>query len=492
MKTKFPTKRKSNLEFSSFEKGISLKYDKNLTNLDYALSIENFSFETGALTDGIGFENLFSHIAKDTDASTLSSDLQSIGSVEKVIYFYKFNNQTQTRDDKLIFISSGLEIFYVGLFDQTKKLSKLRNISFTSSPVALRYRLNGEDIIIFSSETDNMVVWDGTNAPYEVLNSPNISSMAVHFERLFATVDGEKNSIWFSDELDPTEWSISLDEAGFIEMVDERGALQKVISFNDYVYIFREFGITRLSAFGDQTQFSCSNLYVSSGKIFPNSVCVCGDKIIFLSTDGLYKFDGVDTVKILENIDRGFLGIDNSKSIACFSESSYFLACNFQESSGEFLNTILEIDTDSYRLKNIFSGFDIKFITSINSSALNGVVAVVKEKSKNAFSVGFMVKNGTFFGKNTKKTWKSQTSNIGETYLQKILRSISIETSTPLKFKVKADGKIHEFDFSISAKLNRKNCLISANEFEFEIECDSNGVNIKNIKLEFLKSRRKP
>lgn len=492
MKTKFPTQRKVTLDISSFEKGISLKFDKNLTNLDYARVLENFSFETGALTDGIGFDDLFIHIAKESDAKTLSSDIQSIGDIEKIIYFYKFNSQTQTREDKLIFISAEFEIYFVGLFDQTKQLSKLRNISFKSSPVALRYRLNGEDIIIFSSESNNMVVWDGTNSPYEVLNSPNISSMAVHFERLFATVDGEKNSIWFSDELDPTEWSISLDEAGFIEMVDERGALQKVISFNDYVYIFREFGITRLSAFGDQTQFSCSNLYVSSGKIYPNSVCVCGDKIIFLSSDGLYKFDGIDTVKILENIDQGFREIDNINAISCFSGSSYFLACNFTEKNGNYLNTILEIDTESYRLKNIFKGYDIKFITCINSSVINGVVAIIKEKSKKAFSVAYMAKNGIVFGKNTKKVWKSQTSMIGEPYAQKILRSIKIQSSTPLKFKVKADGETHEFDFYDSSNLSRKNCLIYANEFEFEIECNSNNTNIKNIELEFLKSRRKP
>ena len=109
-----------------------------------------------------------------------------------------------------------------------------------------------------------MVVWDGVSDPYEVLDAPKISSMALHYERLFATVDGEKNSVWFSDDLDPTNWSMSLDEAGFIELIDERGALLKVVSFLDYIYIFREYGISRLTAYGDQTSFSVSNLFVSS------------------------------------------------------------------------------------------------------------------------------------------------------------------------------------------------------------------------------------
>lgn len=492
MKTNFPSTKKIKTKISSFEKGISLKYDKSLTNLDFALSIENFSFEKGTLSDGIGFDNLFKFIAKDSNIQTLTSDLQNIGTIERVIYFYKFNSNSKAREDKLIFISSELEVFFVGLFDQTKQISKLRNIKFSSIPVALRYRLNGEDVIIFSSEKDNMVVWDGTNSPYEVLNSPNISSMAVHFERLFATVDGEKNSIWFSDDLDPTEWSISLDEAGFIELVDDRGALLKVVSFNDYIYIFREYGITRLSAFGDQTQFSCSNLYVSSGKIHPNSVCVCGDKILFLSSDGLFKFDGVDTTKILENISPGFTNLDNENAVSCFHDSGYFLACNFNEKSNGHLNTILEIDTENFTLKNIFKGYDIKYITSITSTALNGVVAVLKKKSKNAFSVGFMVKNGQYFDENTKKVWKSQTTNIGDTYFKKVLRNIFISTDTPIIFKVVADGKTHEFSFSQNSQYGKKSCIISANEFAFEIECESNNTNIKHIELEFLKHRRNP
>lgn len=492
MNTKFPSSKKIKTKISSFEKGISLKYDKSLTNLDYASSIENFSFENGALSDGIGFDNLFKFISKESNVQTLTSDLQNIGTIEKVIYFYKFNTETGTREDKLIFISSDLEVYFVGLFEQTKQISKLRNIKFSSTPVALRYRLNGEDVIIFSSEKDNMVVWDGSNSPYEVLNSPNISSMAVHFERLFATVDGEKNSIWFSDDLDPTEWSISLDEAGFIEFVDDRGALLKVVSFNDYVYIFREYGITKLSAFGDQTQFSCSNLYVSSGKIHPNSVCVCGDKILFLSSDGLYKFDGVDTTKILESIDHGFDNLDNEKAMSCFHGSSYFLACNFNEESNGFLNTILEIDTENFKLKNIFKGYDIKYISSISSTALSGVIAVLKKKTKNAFSVGFMVKNGQYFEENTKKVWKSQTTNVCDTYFKKVLRNIFISTNTPIIFKVIADGKLHEFSFSQDSQYCKKNCIISANEFAFEIECENNNTNIKHIELEFLKHRRNP
>lgn len=490
-RTIFPTSKKVQLSIPSFEKGISLKYDKALTNFNYASSIENFSFDTGALTGGIGFDNIFSHISKPNEAQNLSTDLKNIGDIERIFYFYKYNSTLCQKEDKLVFVSASHQIYYVDLQKTNKQLSTLRNIKFTSTPDAIRYRLNGEDVLIFTSETDNMKVWDGTNAPYEVLDAPHISSMAVHFERLFATVDGEKNSIWFSDELDPTEWSVSLDEAGFIELIDERGTLNKVVSFNDYIYIFRDYGISRLSAFGNQTQFSASNLYVSSGKIYPKSVCVCGDKIIFLSSDGLYKFDGVDTVKILENIENGFKNMDNKNAISCFYGSSYFLACNFQNGT-EYLDTLLEIDTDNYSLKSIVKGYDFKFISTIQSETVNGVIAVLKKTKENAFLVGFIVKNGSYFGKSTKKVWKSQTSNIGETFANKVLRSVFVQTDCPVLIKVFDGEKYHNFQFESSKKLCMKKCIIPLVDFSFEIECESTSCNIKNLKFEFFTLGREP
>lgn len=69
-------------------------------------------------------------------------------------------------------------------------------------------------------------------------------------------------------------------------MIDERGALNRVISYLNYVYVFRDYGISRITAFGAQTDFSVSNLFVSSGKIYPRSVALCGDSVIFLRRTG--------------------------------------------------------------------------------------------------------------------------------------------------------------------------------------------------------------
>jgi len=490
--TAFPTSRKVSLTLDSFDKGINLKFDQALTSMDYARYIQNFSFETGALKEGMGFDSLFSKISSGNELTILENDLKNIGSIERVFYFYKYNQEKLSREDKLIFITSTLEAYYIGLYDTQKQLSKLRNIKFTSIPVGARYRLNGEDVIIFSSETDNMIVWNGEEDAYSVLDAPKISSMAVHYERLFATTTGEKNSIWFSDDLDPTNWTLGLDEAGFIELIDERGALLKVVSFLDYVYIFREYGITRLSAFGDQSQFNVSNLYVSSGKIYPDSVSICGDKIIFLASDGLYRFDGVDTTKILSSIEEGFLNIDNSDAISCYCQSSYFLACNFiDKKSGDYLNTLLEIDAETMKLKNITKGVQIKSLMSFSLGSDNLVVATVKTDKENAFLPSILVKNGQYFGNSLEKTWISQESTLGDLYHKKLLTTISIENSCPLVLTIMSGGREHAFELDETKDVNVINCQIALYKFSFKIQSKAKLANIKNLKFEFKRLERK-
>lgn len=227
---------------------------------------------------------------------------------------------------------------------------------FEETPEALNYRLNGEDVMIFCSGKDKMRVYNGVDTPTVIDDAPALSSICVHGERLFATSPDTLNTLWFSDDLDPTNWNISLDEAGFVEMADENGALLKVLSFFNYVYVFRSYGITRFYATGEQSRFSLMHLFVSSDRIIGDTVCVCGDRILFLTQRGLFDFDGSGTVKILDRLSGLFEGEDNSQARAAYFGGKYFLACrlNFNDGrrvmceKGDYVNNALvEVDLAS-------------------------------------------------------------------------------------------------------------------------------------------------
>ena len=492
-KIKYPSETKVSLKIDSFENGLNTSKDDYLTNMNYATNLYNFSFLDGALKPGLGFCDLFDKILSIEECNQIKKDLTSIGSIERVFHFYIFNQEKQIRDDKLIFVNYEKKMYYINLYAQTKQLLHLRNVLFTKTPNAVRYRLNGEDVMIFTSEADSMVVWNGYNEPYVVLDAPKISSMAIHHERLFATVDGEKTAVWFSDDLDPTNWSLSLNEAGFIELIDERGALLKVVSFYDYLYIFREHGISKLSGYGAQENFSVSNLFVSSGEIFADSVCVCGDEIIFLASDGLYKFDGINTVKILNNIENNLLGIKPQKVSACYLDGNYYLACkfNFLDDEDDLINkfhsnTLLEIDISKHKIKNISHGLNIKNITTIATDKLSGIIVLANKSELESFIPTILDKSGKFLNKPLNKVWQSPKTYVNDFDKQKTLKTIKIHSSNDLKLTLFHDNHITEYYIVGSNNLINKKTNLICNVFGFKIESESFDCNIKDIEFEFF------
>lgn len=491
-KTKFPATTTTTLTIPNFLNGINTSIDEGIQSLQYALDIRNFSFSDGALKNGIGYNNFVDTICKDAiNKTNLKHQLEQIGSIERIFTFSAFNESSASKETKLLIINNQYQVYYINIYDELPELVKL-NIQLTSTPTAVEYKLNNEDVIIISSETDNMFVWNGVSAPYEVLDSPKISSMAMHYERLFVTTNKEKNTIWFSDDLDPTNWNVNLDDAGYISLVDERGALIKVISFLDYIYIFREYGISRLSAFGSQADFSISNLFVSSGRIYPDSVCVCGDVILFLASDGIYRFDGISTTKILTNIENNISNITNQTTASCYYNGSYYLACkyNFLNDSNDitkdnFSNALLEIDVNTFKLKNISYGVNINYLTSIKTDKYSGVLALAKLYNSSNFYIVNLCNNAKFLNSNLEKSWISPYSNLGDISKNKTLKNILIETKTPIELSIFHDSTATTFTFEKGRKNIIKRTNLPLSEFAFKIVSKDESCLIRSLKFVF-------
>ncbi len=333
---KRPTHR---VNINNFLSGVDTFSDESVMSPSVASQCYNFDFTSGALEYATGFSN--SGISADSVWVFHPDDMNE----EFLMYSYKG------------------EIFYIRT--DTGESGKLEGIRLTSLPTTIKYRLYGKDVILICSPTDNMVVWNGVDPAYYVSSSPLITSMTMHYERMFVTTSNDKNTLWFSDDLDPTNWNSEMSEGGFIELADERGALIKVVSFLNYVYIFRENGISRLTAYADQSEFSISHLYVTSGKIYPKSIAVCGDKVMFASSDGIYVFDGVSTKRILSNLDN--LLVPNENAIGAYHDGKYFLAmfARFKNADGfptKFVNNaVLVFDDKGY---TILRGYDIKYLSA--------------------------------------------------------------------------------------------------------------------------------
>lgn len=488
-----PASTKSRIKLTTFEGGLNLKKSENIMPLSYAFTTYNFSHTKGALEAGLGIADLSSAIFSDESLKLqVSIGLNSLGSIIGSFHAKRYNQDTLTREDKLMFQTSDMKLHYLPLNSQeieenSSGIKTISNLVFSAKPTAINYRLNGQDCTIFSSVLDPMIVWGLTENVMKVADAPHISSMAMHYERLFATVDGEQSSIWFSDDLDPTNWSVSLTEAGFIEMLDERGALKKVLSFNDYIYVFRDYGITRISAIADQTTFSVAHLFVSSGKIYPNTVITCGDVILFLASDGLYRFDGVSCSKILTNIENGFLKRDNSNAVAGYFENKFYLACSFnfnddlmENESDAKNNCLIEVDLNT--MQAIFlRGAEINDINTVLSDYFCGVVVSARPFGSDIYKLGVIDHSGKIFGVTTHKVWKTALTDLGYPQKQKCVRNIFLNSKSDCKIVISnEDNEKRELVVKASNKPVSIPTRIYGTKFSFEFSCDNCDCEITN------------
>lgn len=347
------------MTINNFAGGIAQNLSDNISSFSRCKECANVDFSSGAIEARCGF---WAKIGGKEAVEGLFDNLPIADSGlcgGRVILYKKVNYESGKHENKLLIEDLGHNIYYLDLpIDEGSKFIPL-GVKFNDRVEAVVYNLNGEDTLIMVSPKDNMVVWDGVNPPETIVDAPQIISMAIHYERLFAVSATDPYALYFSDDLDPTNWSISVSDAGFIKMQDERGKLKKVISFNDYLYVFRERGISRVYANTVmQTSFYVNHLFTAGGTIYDKTITLCGNKVFFAASSGFYSFDGSSCTKRLENLFP--IISDFSDAEAVYHNGKYYLLCSVDLNKikkfypdatmdeQDCNNAIIEINTEDY------------------------------------------------------------------------------------------------------------------------------------------------
>lgn len=429
--------RRNKFTLPDFSTGFNLSKDESVLSPAQARECYNFDFSDGTLKDGYGVSEFTAFSGKQVSA------------------LYKYRRYDGVWSEFLICYATDGKLYYVK--DGGSEVLSMGDLTLSSKPSFISYRLNGEDVVFICSPADGMYVWNGVGDAYKVDGAPKITSMALHGERLFVTVDGEKNSVWFSDDIDPTNWDASLSGGGFIQLIDERGSLNRVISYLGYVYVFRDYGITRISALGSQSDFSVSNLFVSGGKIYPDTVALCGDTVIFLASDGLYAFDGVSTRKILDNLAPLF----ENKQNACagYLHGKYYVSFAVSVSDekvgceeGEFVNNAMLVFDLSAGVYSLTRGVDVTSFYALDSD-----MTVVTGDGR----AGIIDKSGSYFGVALKKKWSVPKTALSDER-EKVIREIYLASARSITVIFRSDEEEQTLIFEGKPTVQRKKAFMKA------------------------------
>ncbi len=436
--------------------GIDAKNDESTVDFSTAAMCYNFDFSSGALRGGYGIQ---SHA--------------KVPSAARRYWVYRcYSEELAATVDKYVFWqSNGLIKYYE---PATNRIAAVSGSKYEDVRM-LCYKLDSNYVMLISSSNKPLSTWDGKRLiAYE--GAPRISSMAIHYERLFVTNPDEPTKVFFSDDLDPTNWTVNPTAGGFIELLDERGDMTKVVSFGGYLYVFREHGISRITAAGAQSGFSAVNLFVSADRIYPESIVKCGNVIMFLASDGLYKFDGYDCVKVLTRI-SGL--IDGVPTASAYFGGKYYLACSVDFKDGEVIGceaetarvsnalVVYDVTSGEYSLTR---GVDISYLTACTVDGEDILVACDSTES------GVISRCGKRFSAPLKKLWRGAQTDFGKPDRKKMLREVYVDTSVGCTVSVR--GKKTK---SRAVKVGRRRVRFNASSdvFALSVETDADDCVIR-------------
>lgn len=423
--------------------GIVNSVDESAVDMRFATLCHNFAISKGVLSGEIGIDAGSGYYAfPSLDRHTYPSFSQS-KKIRKAFLYRKLASNG-LHDDRIVVHLADGSFWYTSVFwNETWK--QVPSLAMDGDVDAVNYNYNGNDVLLVCSADDGLFMIEDDTA-YACSSAPKFTSIAVHNERVFGSVNGTNNQVWFSDDFDPSNWKVSPTEAGYINFADDFGEAIKVVSFLGYLYVFREYGIFRLTAYGDQNDFMLKKVFTDTGRIYKESIVICGDKIMFCAEDGIFAFDGYDAVSVAKEMPR----IKNKNTLCCaYLDNCYYIACNLSECVGDGNNAVVRYDTEKKEL-SVLGGVTVDSFCTVKTHNGSDVLCCMDGSYKH--KLGMISKSGCVFGTPTNKVYKSPTSILGDTRL-KIIRSVSLVSKYPITLKVDIDGKEKKVAVKGSEKL---------------------------------------
>jgi len=399
----------------------------------YSPKSYNFSLGKGVLDTGVGVSKIISKIG-DVNWEIKK---RSITAKFLKMFFYRTHSSGSTLDRLVAYGDDGhlyetaLNVAYTTFTDIG---------SYGEILSAINYTYQGNSGLLFSTAGGLYFLY--VNTVTRLSYSEIFTTMCAHNDRIFAVLYSDEYKLYFSDDFNPTNWNVSLQEGGYINFDERLGKIIKLVSFGGYVYIFFEHGIQRLNAYNDQTEFSVRQTYLSVGMIEKDTITVCGDRLMFASSDGVYSFDGVSVGKVLGEI-ADLFAEKQSASFAAFHGGKYYLACTLNMDSAIATGTNSLVIYDIWKKTHeIAHDIGIHFLLPIDTENFCGVIT---ETSYPVSFLGRLDRSGSVNSTATYKLWCSPVTSLGANSGRKLLREMRIRTEGTVTFTVTLDGVNHSF-----------------------------------------------
>ena len=493
MKTKYPAVNTIVLQIKDFKKGLDAFTNQNVLDHNYSVDCYNLDFRSGALTEGLGFSNLTFPSSEEEGCQENASqycDAHSATNFYKIAHYVDYSTDENKRTDKLVLLTKANEFLYGRIISTYPTITRLTDVTFESKPKTCNLAIGNYKYIFFFGTDQPLRAWDNhTYGTITYSNAPNITDFCMHNGCGVGIVGKERDNIRI-DTLALNQWNGNTAFDGVNVTLDsDRGYANKLLSFKDYVFVLRDYGITRVAYNQSSKTYAINNLLFSGSRIYGDTACICGDKGLVLCKDGIYQFDNISAKKIDLKINQFFKGATNKWAVAAFKDGIYYLACrlNFGDServgceNNNYKNNALvalDVATNQYQ---ILRGYDINDLCAIQYKSCDKVLASFE--SNYNLSIGQIDNSGLQFGSVMRRLWMSPLSDLGHPDKQKLVKEISIFTKYKIKITIFSEKESKSFWVNGKQSASKIPVKIKGNKIGVSIFSATAKVEVSDLKI---------
>ncbi len=469
------------ISFPNFLCSMNIDDDEYNLNPNSARICYNTKTKNGALIQGNGFEEVVLPAHRTIPSRTRKLTYSDEYDIKKIWKYNSFSERNSMEDYELVGFGTDNKIYFLNLFINVRRFQPLFDYVFNEEPTALSFRVNDRDVIAFVSPQDPMHVWYCDDSPYKVESAPKLLSICYHNNRLFAIDKENTNLVRYSSKRNPLDWSNSQLETGggSIEINDYKGQLKNLISLADNLYIFRDFGISRISTYTSKLNYNAVNIYTSSCKIYCSTACLCGSEVYFLAEDGLYSFDGFNVKNVGVKFKTLIYGVNQNNAKTCYHNGNLYIACNLnfndnqkigvEQEEGYINNALIEFDTQTHEY-NISRGIDINFMLPIKDLHVSKLVICMNGSS--AKKLWQLTDNGKLETLILQKKWQGGKINFNSFDNEKILKEVNLVCRKDCYLKVNSECGKKTVLIKASDKMQRVRINLKGKNIEISFESE--------------------
>lgn len=352
-------------------------------------------------------------------------------------YHRHYNHETGENEHYVVGINAQNKLAYYRADVSSSIVRIIEGVEFTEDPVYINYNYSGNDYLVINGKSAGFYVFDGDKLT-EVQDNPKVTGAAIYDNKLFACSTENLPRVKFMSIGKPDSWTVNF---ASLLVYNECGMVKGLATMGNSVYVFQEYGISKISK-ADTDDYSVSKIWQSGESVYENTICVCGDKIYFCTSGGIYEFGGSSVKKICEFLGSALIPSSYAR-ITAFQGKIYFaLKLNLPgekyayDGNSYENNSLLIYDPDSGD-NELYYGINIASMCAV--PIVSQLILAFSDQT-----VGFLSRSGLIGDEPLAGYYRLRENDFG-TGNRKTVQKIVLTVTADAKLMLYVDGRKYSY-----------------------------------------------